>query len=104
MKNAAVPTTAARGAAVSNRRMTAVQSVYIPANETLHHHPSLWGQARARAATSRFTGGATGRPGSRPRRSCLTLPWATPSRHRRGSRSLLRPMALTAFVIGTGTA
>jgi hypothetical protein len=40
MKKAAVPTTAARGAAVSNRRRTAVQSVYIPAVETLLHHPS----------------------------------------------------------------
>ena len=29
MKNAVVATTAARGAAVSNSRMTAVQSVYI---------------------------------------------------------------------------
>jgi hypothetical protein len=45
MKKAAVPTTAARGAAVSNRRRTAVQSVYIPAVETPDHHPrqgALW--------------------------------------------------------------
>jgi hypothetical protein len=41
MKKAVVPTTAARGTAVSNRRMTAVQSVYIPAVETLPH-PLRW--------------------------------------------------------------
>jgi hypothetical protein len=40
MKKAAVPTTAAKGAAVSNRRRTADQSVYIPAMEALSHHPS----------------------------------------------------------------
>jgi hypothetical protein len=34
MKKAAVPTTAARGTAVSSRRITAVQSVYIPVSET----------------------------------------------------------------------
>jgi len=39
MKNAAVPTTTARGAAVSRSRITAVQSVYIAADENLGHHP-----------------------------------------------------------------
>jgi hypothetical protein len=46
MKKTVVPTTAARGAAVSNRRMTAVQSVYIPAVETLLHHLRRWGGLR----------------------------------------------------------
>jgi len=41
MKNAAVPTTTARGAAVSRSRITAVQSVYIAADENLGHHPRL---------------------------------------------------------------
>ena len=56
MKKAAVPTTAARGAAVSNRRRTAVQSVYIPKGENGLHHPSPWDQRAEGAATSRFTG------------------------------------------------
>lgn len=40
MKKAAVATTAARGTAVSRSRITAVQSVYIAADENRHHHPS----------------------------------------------------------------
>ena len=39
MKKAAVPTTTARGAAVSRSRITAVQSVYIAADENRSHHP-----------------------------------------------------------------
>ena len=39
MKKAAVPTTTARGAAVSRSRITAVQSVYIAAGENRRHHP-----------------------------------------------------------------
>jgi len=46
MKKAVVATTAASGAAVSNRRRTAVQSVYILAVETLCHHPSWWERAK----------------------------------------------------------
>ena len=38
MKNAAVATTAARGAAVSNSRITAVQSVYMEAEAWRLHH------------------------------------------------------------------
>jgi hypothetical protein len=40
MKKAAVPTTTARGTAVSRSRITAVQSVYIAADENRCHHPS----------------------------------------------------------------
>jgi hypothetical protein len=54
MKKAAVPTTAARGAAVSNRRSTAVQSVYIPAVEMPCHHPSFWGRPRAGGCNESF--------------------------------------------------
>jgi hypothetical protein len=57
MKKAAVPTTAARGAAVSNRRMTAVQSVYIPAIETLFHHLSPWSPARDGGCNESFHSG-----------------------------------------------
>ncbi len=39
MKKVAVPTTTARGAAVSRSRITAVQSVYIAADENRGHHP-----------------------------------------------------------------
>ena len=39
MKKPAVPTTTARGAAVSRSRITAVQSVYIAADENRSHHP-----------------------------------------------------------------
>jgi len=39
MKKAAVPTTTAKGAAVSRSRITAVQSVYIAADENRGHHP-----------------------------------------------------------------
>jgi hypothetical protein len=39
MKKAAVPTTTARGTAVSRSRITAVQSVYIAADENRGHHP-----------------------------------------------------------------
>jgi hypothetical protein len=39
MKKPAVPTTTARGAAVRRSRITAVQSVYIAADENLCHHP-----------------------------------------------------------------
>jgi hypothetical protein len=38
MKKAAVPTITARGAAVSRSRITAVQSVYIAADENRGHH------------------------------------------------------------------
>jgi hypothetical protein len=55
MKKAVVPTTAARGAAVSSRRRTAVQSVYIPAVETPIHHLRRGGRDHLVAATSRFT-------------------------------------------------
>ncbi len=41
MKKAAVPTTTAKGAAVSRSRITAVQSVYIAADENRPHHPRL---------------------------------------------------------------
>lgn len=40
MKNAAVDTTTARGAAVNSSRMTAVQSVYIAQTPNLRHHLS----------------------------------------------------------------
>lgn len=46
MKKAAVPTTAARGTAVSRSRITAVQSVYIAADEYRPHH-LRWGPAAA---------------------------------------------------------
>jgi hypothetical protein len=39
MKNTAVATTTASGAAVSSSRITAVQSVYIAARQVLVHHP-----------------------------------------------------------------
>jgi hypothetical protein len=42
MKKAAVLTTTARGAAVSRSRITAVQSVYIAADENRSHHPRWW--------------------------------------------------------------
>ncbi|MCT0200920.1 hypothetical protein KQ313_14700 [Synechococcus sp. CS-1325] len=43
MKNTAVATTTASGAAVSSSRITAVQSVYIAANQVPTHHPVLSG-------------------------------------------------------------
>jgi hypothetical protein len=46
MKNAAVPTTTAKGAAVSRSRITAVQSVYIAADENRGHHPR-WSPLRS---------------------------------------------------------
>lgn len=51
MKKAVVPTTAAKGTAVSNRRMTAVQSVYIPAVETLSIIPGRGGCCEVRTIT-----------------------------------------------------
>ncbi len=50
MKKAAVPTTAARGTAVSRSRITAVQSVYIAADENLPHHLSWRPPAAIRLA------------------------------------------------------
>jgi hypothetical protein len=52
MKKAAVETTTASGAAVSSRRMTAVQSVYIPAGSQrgLNARPSSQSAARWLAA------------------------------------------------------
>jgi len=43
MKNAVVATTAARGAAVSSSRITAVQSVYIGRGPCLQRHPLIHG-------------------------------------------------------------
>jgi len=40
MKNAAVATTTANGAAVNSSRITAVQSVYIAQTQNLGHHLS----------------------------------------------------------------
>jgi len=42
MKKAAVPTTTAKGTAVSRSRITAVQSVYIAAAKNRRHHPRRW--------------------------------------------------------------
>ena len=51
MKKAAVPTTAANGTAVRRSRSTAVQSVYIAADENRHHHLRL-GRFGIAAATA----------------------------------------------------
>jgi len=89
IKKTVVPTTAARGTAVSNRRMTAVQSVYIPAVETHSHHLRRGARAMDVPATSRFTvlisSPKGGRWGSSPVERCSTFPWTTPSPLRRGS-------------------
>jgi len=55
MKNAAVATTTANGAAVSRSRMTAVQSVYIAAGRTLIHHSSRPATRRSQAVVMAVT-------------------------------------------------
>jgi hypothetical protein len=74
MKKAAVPTTAARGAAVSSRRRTAVQSVYIPAGETVSIIPAPGTTARRGLQRVVSQAVADAGWGSRPIRSYLTLP------------------------------